>query len=247
MRKVFALGAMILFAGTVAVAVAQERLPQHSGFGTGVGENAGVGSRSQVWDRAAFLERLSQPETLYGRVLAIDIPGRKIHLETGGSSHDEGRAGAGAMSSITVYIDDDTNMDQIKMINNGDDVIVQAVEETTAKQPYGTGRKLVREINVLRGNEKLAGFGGLGQRPDPTTERGIITNSGGLTGGVPGMVLPGEVKEAKGFTSEVGEVTGAAPCWQCDPQPGYFQGTTTKTDYGDAEKPNLVKGIGGSQ
>jgi hypothetical protein len=245
MRKVFALGAAILFAGTVGAAVAQERLPQHSGFGTGVGENAGVGSRSQVWDRAAFLDRLSQPETLYGRILAIDLPGRKIHLETGGSSHDEGRAGTGAMSSITVYIDDSTNMDQLRVLNNGDDVVVQAVEETSAKQPYGTGRKLVRDINVIRGNEKLAGFGGLGQRPDPSTERGIITNSGGLTGGVAGQVLPGEVTSAKGFMSEVGEVTGAAPCWNCDPQPGWGYSGGPKTDYGDAEKPNLVKGLGG--
>ncbi|MGQ0810958.1 MAG: hypothetical protein ACT4OO_07015, partial [Nitrospiraceae bacterium] len=105
MRNVLALGAVVLFVGSVSVAMAQERLPQHSGFGTGVGENAGPGTRSQIWDKSAFLERLSQPETVYGRVLAIDIPGRKMHLETGGSSHDEGRAGTGAMSSLTVYLD----------------------------------------------------------------------------------------------------------------------------------------------
>src|SRR5438046_3664284 len=105
MRKAFLIGAMILFAGSVGVAMAQERLPQHSGFGTGVGENAGTGTRSQIWDKSAFLERLSQPETIYGRVLGIDLPGRKIHLETGGSSHDEGRAGTGAMAEVKAYID----------------------------------------------------------------------------------------------------------------------------------------------
>src|SRR5205809_874997 len=126
MRKVFALGAAVLLAGSISVALAQERLPQHSGFGTGVGENAGTGTRSQVWD-----------------------------------------------------------------------------------------------INVLRGNEKLAGFGGLGQRPDPNTERGIVTNSFSAAGGYVGQVMPGEVEKALGFTSDIGEVTGAAPCWNCDPQPGW--------------------------
>jgi hypothetical protein len=241
MRKVFALGAAILLAGSVSLALAQERLPQHSGFGTGVGENAGVGSRSQVWDKQAFLERLSQAETVYGRVLAIDLPGRKVHLETGGSSHDEGRAGTGAMSSLTLYLDPDSNMDQIKIIQSGDDVIVQVREETSDRQPYGTGRKLVREINVLRGNEKLAGFGGLGQRPDPNTERGIVTNSFSGSGGYVGQVLPGEVGKALGFTSEIGEVTGAAPCWNCDPQPGWGYGTTSKSDWGSSEKPNYEK------
>jgi hypothetical protein len=242
MRKVFALGAAILLAGSVSAALAQERLPQHSGFGTGVGENAGVGSRSQIWDKQAFLERLSQAETVYGRVLAIDIPGRKLHLETGGSSHDEGRAGTGAMSSLTLYIDPDSNMDQMKVIQSGDDVIVQVREETSDRQPYGTGRKLVREVNVLRGNEKLAGFGGLGQRPDPNTERGIVTNSFSGSGGYVGQVFPGSYEKALGFTSEIGEVTGAAPCWNCDPQPGWgYAPTQSKSDWGSSEKPNYTK------
>ena len=159
MRKVFLFGAMILFAGSVGVVIAQERLPQASGFGTGVGESSGTGTRSQIWDKNALLERLSQPETVYGRVLAIDIPGHKLHLETGGSSHDEGRAGTGAMSSLTLYLDGETNVELILVLNAGDDVIVMAREETSTAQPFGTGRKLVRDVTVLRGNEKLAGFG----------------------------------------------------------------------------------------
>ena len=239
MRKAFLMGAMILLAGSVGVAVAQERLPQASGFGTGVGESAGTGTRSQIWDKAALLERLSQPETVYGRVLAIDMPGHKIHLETGGSSHDEGRAGSGAMSSLTVYIDPDTNMDQLKTIQNGDDVIVMAREEVTDRQPYGTGRKLVRDITVLRGKETLAGFGGLGQRPDPRTERGINTANDSSHGGVVGQVMPGEVMS--GIHSDIGEMTGAAPCWQCEPQPGWGYGTTNKSDWGGSEQPNYSK------
>jgi hypothetical protein len=240
MRKVFALGAAVLLASSVSVALAQERLPQHSGFGTGVGENAGTGTRSQIWDKSAFLERLSQPETIYGRVLAIDIPGRKIHLETGGSSHDEGRAGTGTISDLKAYLDDNTNFDSMKVIQSGDDVIVTVVEETTTKQPFGTGRKLVRDISVLRGNEKLAGFGGLGQRPDPNTERGIVTNSFSSAGGVVGQVLPGEV--TSGIHSSIGEMTGAAPCWQCEPQPGWgYSAEKNKSDYGSSEKPSFTK------
>lgn len=239
MRKVIMLGAVILLAGSVSMAVAQERLPQHSGFGTGVGESAGTGTRSQIWDKAAFLERLSQPETIFGRVLAIDLPGGKIHLETGGSSHDEGRAGTGTISSMTAYIDDKTNMDQLRVVQTGDDVMIQAVEQTTEKQPYGTGKKMIRDITVIRGNEKLAGFGGLGQRPDPKTERGIITENASSHGGIVGQVLPGEIQS--GIVSSIGEVTGAAPCWQCEPQPGWGYGSQTQTDYGGADKPNLVK------
>lgn len=239
MRKAFLMGALILFAGSVGVAVAQERLPQASGFGTGVGDSAGTGTRSQIWDKAALLERLSQPETLYGRVLAVDIPGHRIHLETGGSSHDEGRAGSGAMSSLTVYIDADSNMDQLKTVQSGDDVIVQAREEVTDRQPYGTGRKLVRDVTVLRVNEKMRGFGGLGQRPDPNSERGILSNDSSSHAGVVGQVMPGEIKS--GIHSDIGEMTGAAPCWQCEPQPGWGYGTTNKSDWGGAEQPNYSK------
>jgi hypothetical protein len=247
MRKVLALGAAVMIVGSVSVAVAQERLQQGAsgsslGVGTGVGDISGSPGRTQAFDRNAFLDRLSLPETIYGRVLAIDFPAGKMHLETGGSSHDEGRAGGGAMNSLTVYFDEKTNMDQLKTLNHGDDISLQVVEATTAHQQYGTGRKIVREVYLLRGNEKLAGFGGLGQRPNPMTERAIETNSGSTTGGVAGSVLPGEVKGI--VDSPIGEFTGAAPCWNCEPQPGWGYQTQNKSDYGtDLAKPNLVKGL----
>lgn len=245
MRNLVVLGAVILFAGSVGVAVAQERLPQGSsgsafGVGAGVGDVSVSAGRAQSFDKNAFLERLSQPETIFGRVLAIDVPGRKIHLETGGSSHDEGRAGTGALSEVRAYLDDNTNMDQLRAVQTGDDVIVTVVEATSSQQPFGTGRKLVRDIQVMRGNEKMAGFGGLGQRPDPKSERGISTESASGTGGVVGQVMPGEVKT--GIATSVGEMTGAAPCWQCEPQPGWGYGNTTKTDYGSSDKPQFNKG-----
>ncbi len=247
MRKVLALGAAVMIVGSVSVAMAQERLQQGAsgsslGVGTGVGDISGSPGRTQAFDRNAFLERLSLPETIYGRVLAIDFPAGKMHLETGGSSHDEGRAGTGSMNSLTVYFDEKTNMDQLKTLNHGDDISLQVVEATTPNQQFGTGRKIVREVYLLRGNEKLAGFGGLGQRPNPMTERAIETNSGSMTGGVAGSVLPGEVKGI--VDSSIGEFTGAAPCWNCEPQPGWGYQTQNKSDYGtDIAKPNLVKGL----
>ena len=255
MRNVVALGAAIILVGSVGIAGAQERLPQNQsglGVGTGVGDISGSSSRGNTFDRAAFLERLSQPETVFGRVLGIDIPGRKLHLETGGSSHDEGRAGGGSMAYRTVYFDDQSNMEQLRQIQAGDDLSLQVVEETTAAQPFGTGRKMVREFWVVRENEKLAGFGGLGQRPDPSTERGIVTNSGGVTGAPVGAVLPGEIAEGAVQTT-VGNYTGQAPCWNCEPQPGWGYNTVApeekkqnKSDYGtDAAKPNVLKGYSG--
>ncbi|MEQ1655457.1 MAG: hypothetical protein ABL960_07135 [Nitrospira sp.] len=247
MRKVLALGATILFVGSVGVAGAQERLQQSGGsamgVGTGVGDISGSANRVQAFDRNSFLDRLSQPETVYGRVIGIDIPARKMHLESGGSSHDEGRAGSGTMNYRTVYFDSNTNMDQVRVLEAGDDVTVQAIEETSTAQPFGTGRKIVREITVLRGNEKLAGFGGLGQRPNPMTERAIETNSGGITGGVAGSVLPGKVTGT--IDTTISEFTGAAPCWNCEPQPGIGFSGQSKSDYGAADynKPNLVKGL----
>ena len=99
MRNVVALGAAMILVGSVGIAGAQERLPQNLsglGVGTGVGDISGSSTRGSTFDRQAFLDRLSLPETFYGRVLGIDIPGKKMHLETGGSSHDEGRAGGGS-------------------------------------------------------------------------------------------------------------------------------------------------------
>ncbi len=252
MRNVLALGAALFLVGSVSVAMAQERLQsnqQGMGVGAGVGDVSGSSTRVTTFDRTNFIERLSQPETIYGRVLAIDIPAGKLHLETGGSSHDEGRAGTGAMSSLTVYLDDKTNMEQIKTLQAGDDITLQVVEATTAQQQFGTGRKLVREVMVLRGNEKLAGFGGLGQRPNPMTERGIDTNSGSVSGGPVGGVLPGTATGV--VTTGIAEFTGAAPCWNCEPQPGWGYQTVApetkvqnKSDYGsDVAKPNLVKGL----
>ena len=76
MRNVLALGAAVLFISSVGVAGAQERLPQSSsgsgfGVGTGVGDVSGNSGRTAAFDRTAFMDRLAQAETVFGRVLAV--------------------------------------------------------------------------------------------------------------------------------------------------------------------------------
>ncbi|HEX9742190.1 MAG TPA: hypothetical protein VGA17_05310 [Nitrospiraceae bacterium] len=250
MRNVLALGAVVLFVGSVSVAVAQERGQQTPGFGVGlgVGDISGSPGRVQAFDKNAFLERLSQAETVMGRIFAIDFAQHRLMIETGGvgSVNDEGqegKAGSGARTVVTLYMNEQSNMEAIQHLHTGDEVYCEAREETTAQSPFGTGHKAVTVCTVYRGAATMAGFGGLGQRPNPMTERGIETNSGSNHAGVIGQVLSGEIKE--GIPTGVSEYTGAAPCWNCSPQPGWGDnGQGNKTDYGSdmsMTKPNLVK------
>ena len=248
MRKVGYFGAAIILASSVSVAVAQERAPQHSGFGTGVGESQGSGTRSRVFDQDDMVRYLSAPETVMGEVVAINYPAGKVLIDMGGSSHDVRQTLRGGLNIMTLYIDDKTNMENLKAVNSGDYVTIQAREETTDAQPYGTGRKMVREVYVLEGSQLLGGEdnpdfgGGLGQRPDMTNYRGIATPTAGYTGVPEGGIQEGSLNS--GITSSVGSITGAAPCWQCAPQPDTVNERTDKTiatDYGDDRK-NFNKG-----
>lgn len=251
MRKVLALGAAILLVGSAGISIAQERLQTNQsglGVGEGVGDVSGSSTRVTTFDRSTFLDRLSQPETVYGRVFAIDLAQHRLLIETGGAGKvfdegQEGKAGYGARTVISLNLTERSNMQTIKNLNVGDDVTIQVKEETTPDQPFGTGNKTVIEAYVIHVGATKQGFGGLGQRPDPESERAIVTNRGGITGGIAGSVTPGEIKTD--ITSSVGEFTGSAPCWQCEPQPGWGNAATgTKSDYGtDLSKPNLVKGL----
>lgn len=250
MRNVLALGVAIVFVGSVGVSIAQERLQSNQsglGVGEGVGDVSGSSTRVTTFDRTNFLDRLSQPETVYGRVFAIDMAQNRLMIETGGAGKifdegQEGKSGYGARTVVTLYLTDRSNMQAIKQLNVGDDITVQVSEETTTHQPYGTGKKFVIETYVTHVDATKQGFGGLGQRPDPEGERAIQTNRGGITGGIAGSILPGKIDS--GITSPIGEFTGSAPCWQCEPQPGWSNAAgSTKSDYGaDYSKPNLVKG-----
>ncbi|NOS83089.1 MAG: hypothetical protein HOP32_16060 [Nitrospira sp.] len=251
MRKVLALGAAILLVGSAGASIAQERLQTNQsglGVGEGVGDVSGSSTRVTTFDRTQFLDRLSQPETVYGRVFALDMAQHRLMIETGGAGKifdqgQEGKAGYGARTVIALVIDEHSNLQSLKEINVGDDVSIQVREQTTPDHPFGTGQKLVLEAYVIHVADTRQGFGGLGQRPDPQNERSIDTNRGGITGGIAGSVLPGKIDS--GITSTIGEFTGSAPCWQCEPQPGWGNAATgTKSDYGtDMSKPNLVKGL----
>jgi len=230
------------------VAVAQERAPQNVGYGTGVGDSQGVGDRSRVMDQDDMLRYLSAPETIMGEIVGIDYASGKLYIDMGGSSHDERQTLRGALNMKELWFDGQTNMQNLKAVGKGDYVTIQAVNETTEDQKFGTGRKMVRDVYVLEGSQLLGGAdntdfgGGLGQRPNPYKYRGINTRTAGYTGVPEGGLQSGAVKS--GITSEVGVVTGAAPCWQCAPQPETVNERTDKTiatDYGD-KRDNFNKG-----
>jgi len=248
MRKVGYFGLAIILAGSVSVAGAQERAPQNVGYGTGVGDSQGVGDRSRVMDQDDMLRYLSAPETVMGEVVAVNLANGVLYLDMGGSSHDERQSLTGSLNMQPLYIDDLTNLENLRSIGKGDYVAVQVRQETSDQQQFSTGRRMVREVYVLDGAQVRGGSdnedfgGGLGQRPNPYTYRGIHTRTAGYTGVPEGAVQPGEVKS--GITSEIGIVTGAAPCWQCAPQPTTVNERTDKTiatDYGDDRK-NYNKG-----
>lgn len=249
MRKVgyFGLAAMIL-AGSVSVAVAQERAPQNIGYGTGVGESQGVGDRSRVMNQDDMLRYLSALETIQGEVMAVDLSSHRLFLIKGGSSQDERQTLRGSLNIMTLYLDGKTNYENLKAVGKGDYVSVQAENETTDSQKFGTGRKLVRDVYVIEGTQLLGGAnnenfgGGFGQKPDPNMAAGQNINNAGYTGMPEGGTQSGAVDS--GITSEIGVVTGAAPCWQCAPQPNTVNEKTDKniaTDYGDDRK-NFNKG-----
>ncbi|MEX0829513.1 MAG: hypothetical protein WD032_04665 [Nitrospirales bacterium] len=248
MRKVGIIGAAIILASSVGVAFGQERAPQHVGYGTGVGDSQGVGDRSRVMDQDDMLRYLSADETIMGEVVGIDYAGGRLWLDMGGSSQDERQTLRGALALTELFFDDKTNMANLKAIGKGDYVTIQAQNETTEAQQFGTGRKLVRDVYVLDGSQLLGGAnnpefgGGFGQKPDPAGARGLRIKTAGYTGVPVGSVQPGAV--TSGITSEVGVMTGAAPCWQCAPQPDTVNGPTGKTiatDYGD-KRDNFNKG-----
>ncbi|KPK26381.1 MAG: hypothetical protein AMK69_12210 [Nitrospira bacterium SG8_3] len=248
MRKVGYFGLAMIFAGSVGVAFAQERAPQNVGYGTGVGDSQGVGDRSRVMDQDDMLRYLSAPETVMGEVVAVDLAGGVLYLDMGGSSHDERQTLRGSLNMQPLYIKDATNLENLRSISKGDYVSAQVRQETTDQQQFSTGRRIVLTVYVLDKTQVLGGAdnedfgGGLGQRPNPYKYRGIHTRTAGYTGVPEGGMQSGAVNS--GITSEVGVVTGAAPCWQCAPQPTTINERTDKTiatDYGD-KRDNFNKG-----
>ena len=247
MRKVGIIGAAIILASSVGVAFAQERPPQHVGYGTGVGESQGVGDRSRVMDAGdmgRYIDNFLRTSTIQGEVIAVNNAMGYLQLDMGGSSQDV----RGGRNLMTLYFDDETNMENVKAIGANNYVAVAVEDETTKAQRFGTGRKMVRTVYVLEGNQLLGGEdnpdfgGGFGQRPDPTNYRGIAAPTAGMTGVPVGGLQQGNLTGKD--ISPVGATTGAAPCWQCAPQPDTVNARTDKTiatDYGD-KRDNFDKG-----
>jgi hypothetical protein len=147
-----------------------------------------------------------------------------------------------------LYINNLSNLESIRAISRGDYVSVQVRQETTDEQQFSTGRKMIVSVYLLDRNQLLGGAdnvefgGGFGQRPDMTNYRGLSIPTAGNTGAPVGGSQPGAV--TTGITSSIGVMTGAAPCWQCAPQPDTVNGSTSKTiatDYGSDRK-NFNKG-----
>lgn len=248
MRKLGYFGAAIILAGSVSMAMAQERAPQHSGFGTGVGDSQGSGTRSRVMDEGDMLRYLSQPETVHGEVVGVDLASGRLFIDMGGSSHDERQTLRGGLNFQTLYFNENTNYENLKSIKHGDYVSVTVRQETDATHKFSTGRRVVEGVYVIEGSQLLGGAdnpgfgGGLGQRPDPTRYRGIVTPTAGYTGVPEGGLQEGAVQG--GIISSVGVITGAGPCWQCAPQPDTVNKRSSKTiatDYG-SDRNNFNKG-----
>ena len=248
MRKLGYFGAAIILAGSVSMAMAQERAPQHVGYGTGVGESQGVGDRSRVMDQGDMLRYLSQPETVHGEVVGVDLSSGRLFIDMGGSSHDERQTLRGGLNFQTLYFNENTNFENLRAIKQGDYVSVTVRQETDATHKFSTGRRVVEGVVVIDGSQLLGGQdnpdfgGGLGQKPDPDKYRGIRTPTAGYTGVPQGGIQEGAVQG--GITSTVGVITGAGPCWQCAPQPDTINKRVAKTiatDYG-ADRNNMDKG-----
>ncbi|MEC4681190.1 MAG: hypothetical protein VST67_10915, partial [Nitrospirota bacterium] len=202
MRKVGIIGAAIILASSMSVAFAQERAPQHVGYGTGVGESQGVGDRSRVMDAGdmeRYIDIFLKTSTIQGEIIAVNYAMGTLLIDMGGSSHDERQTLRGGLNFQTLYFDDDTNMENVKMVGAHDYVAVAVEDETTRAQKFGTGRKMVRTIYVIEGNQLLAGednpnfAGGFGQGTDMTHFRGIATPTAGMTGVPVGGIQLGDV------------------------------------------------------
>ena len=90
MRKLSYFAAAIILAGSVSVAVAQERAPQHVGYGTGVGESQGVGDRSRVMDAGdmgRYIDNFLETSTIQGVVTGVNNAMGHILIDMGAVSY----------------------------------------------------------------------------------------------------------------------------------------------------------------
>ena len=194
MIRVLTMSAVALFALMLVVgeAVGQERSVLQEGFQSS-GTAGGV-------TNTFMRELLAKPETIYGRLWGKDIPGKKIYVETGG----------GAL--VTLLLSDKTNMENVKAIDIGNDVEVQAMRnyrvlgQGAFRSEVPEGDAYILDLSVIRAAvtpTQLVPQAGY----QPDTDRGIRSPDSSLMGGVGGQ------------------------CWNC-----YAPDTGYGTDYEKGEK-----------
>jgi len=194
MIRILTMSAVALFALMLVVgeAVAQERSVLQEGFQS----SGAAGGVTNTFMR----ELLAKPETIYGRLWGKDIPGKKIYVETGG----------GAL--VTLLLSDKTNMENVKAIDIGNDVEVQAMRnyrvlgQGAFRSEVPEGDAYILDLSVIRAAvtpTQLVPQAGY----QPDTDRGIRSTDSSTLGGVGGQ------------------------CWNC-----YAPDTGYGTDYEKGEK-----------
>ena len=192
MRRVFTIGLFSIFsimmAGTVMAQERQVLQEGYSGIGTGrIGSGPG-GGLDNVWMR----NLLAKPETIFGRVWGVDLPGKKIYVETGGGGQSATASGNTSTAVVTVELTDKTNVDSFKQVRTGDDVEIQAYRTTrvlgsgafASEVPDGNPKAL--DVSVIR--RSMSPFMSAPQAGyDPDTDRGILSKDSSLMGGVGGQ------------------------------------------------------------
>src|SRR3989442_15371090 len=138
MIRALTISAVALFSITLLVGetVAQERSVLQEGFQS----SGAAGGVTNPFMR----ELLAKPETIYGRLWGKDIPGKKIYVETGG----------GAL--VTLLLSDKTNMENVKAIDIGNDVEVQAMRnyrvlgQGAFRSEVPEGDAYILDLSVIR-------------------------------------------------------------------------------------------------
>lgn len=177
MIRVLAISAFALFSIVAAgTAMAQERAVLQDIQASGRIGSGAAGAQDIQWMR----DLLAQPETVFGRVWGLDIPGKKVYVETGG----------GAL--VTVRLSERTNMEQLKLVGVGNDVEIQAyrinrklgtgafASEVPEGDPYMLTISVIRASVAPSNLTPQAGF-------NPDTDRGINSRDASDMGGVGGQ------------------------------------------------------------
>ena len=197
----------IFFIIAAGMAIAQERQVLQEGYtggGTGrIGSGPG-GGLDNVWMR----NLLEKPETVYGRVWGMDVPGKKVYVETGG----------GAL--VIVEISDKTNVEAFKQLKTGDDVEIQAFRRSRImgsgafSSTVPEGNPIALDVSVLRPTVApsnllpQAGF-------NPDTDRAINSKDSSVLGGVGGQCW----QCYEGATPDYKLETSAAPAPKSEAAP----------------------------